>query len=317
MPLQFAVLGSGSLGNASLLSAGSSAVLIDAGFGPRVLADRLRAIGRGWNTIAAAVLTHTHADHVDDATLRAFARHQITFYAHASHLDALAGRPGFEALAGRGLARSYSDLPFLTPNGARVEPVPLSHDGGPTFGFRVEMRPDRRERPIGVGYAADTGVWSDTLADAFAEVDVLAVEFNHDVALERSSGRPWPLIQRCLGDRGHLSNDQGAALVAEVLSRSTSRPPRHVVLLHLSRECNRAEIAIEAAHAASRRVLGGRAQRLSVHAARQADPYPTLSVAAGVGRRRVCGEPGAASSAGIATPRRRAAQGSFSNLLAS
>ncbi|MDE2509139.1 MAG: MBL fold metallo-hydrolase [Planctomycetota bacterium] len=287
MPLQFAVLGSGSSGNAALLSAGSSSVLIDAGFGPRVLADRLRGVGRGWDTIAAAVLTHTHADHVDDATLRAFARHQVAFYAHTSHLDNLAGRPGFEALVARGLARPYGEVPFLTPNGARIEPVPLSHDGGPTFGFRVEMRPDRRERPIGVGYAADTGVWSEPLADAFAEVDVLAVEFNHDVDLETTSGRPWPLIERCLGNHGHLSNEQGAALVAEVLARSVARPPRHVVLLHLSRQCNRPQLAIDAAHAALRDVLGGRAKRLAVHAAGQFEPYPSLSIEAGVGRRAV------------------------------
>ena len=65
---------------------------------------------------------------------------------------------------------------------------------------------------------ADTGCWTGAAADALTDVDLLAVEFNHDVEMQRRSGRPWHLIARNLGDRGHLSNDQGAALVAEVRS---------------------------------------------------------------------------------------------------
>ena len=51
-------------------------------------------------------------------------------------------------------------------------------------------------------------------------MDALALEFNHDVALQYASGRSPRLIQRVLGDRGHLSNEQAAALLGEVLRRS-------------------------------------------------------------------------------------------------
>src|SRR5256885_7426706 len=47
-----------------------------------------------------------------------------------------------------------------------------------------------------------------------------ALEFNHDVALERTSGRHPRLIARVLGDEGHLSNEQAGALVRAVLDRS-------------------------------------------------------------------------------------------------
>ncbi len=45
-----------------------------------------------------------------------------------------------------GLIRHYDDRPFLTPAGIRVEPLELSHDG-PTFGFRVEVKPARARAP--------------------------------------------------------------------------------------------------------------------------------------------------------------------------
>ncbi len=108
-----------------------------------------------------------------------------------------------------GLVSCYDDRPFLTATGFRLEPITLQHDGGPTFGFRIEASAGRRGRPVSIGYLADTGSWSERMADVLADVDVLGVEFNHDVAMQKTSGRPWVLIRRNLGDRGHLSNRAG------------------------------------------------------------------------------------------------------------
>ncbi len=76
------------------------------------------------------------------------------------------------------------------------------------------------------------------MAESLTDVDVLGVEFNHDVALQKSSPRPEFLIARNLSDEGHLSNRQGAELVQAVLARSRDGALRHVVLLHLSEQCN-------------------------------------------------------------------------------
>ncbi len=107
-----------------------------------------------------------------------------------------------------------------------------------------------------------------------ADVDVLGVEFNHDVTLQRNSGRAPYLIARNLGDRGHLSNAQGAGLVSAVLGRSAPGSVRHVVLLHLSDQCNRPSLALKEARGAVR--AAGR--RVAVHAARQSEAYPNLQV---------------------------------------
>jgi phosphoribosyl 1,2-cyclic phosphodiesterase len=282
MPIQFAVLASGSRGNASLIQAGHAGLLIDLGLGPKALAARLDAVGSALARIGMAVLTHTHGDHVQSSTVRMLALRKIPLYCHEGHREALAQRPGFRELDARGLVRHYDDRPFLTPLGLRIEPVELSHDGGPTYGFRVEGRSGRGSRSASVGYLADTGCWSEAMADAMADVDALGVEFNHDVALQLNSGRAAYLIHRNLGDRGHLSNVQGAGLISAVLGRSGPGSVRHVVLLHLSEQCNRPKLAIDVARQAVR--ASGR--RVVIHAARQAQAFPNLEITARRPRRR-------------------------------
>jgi hypothetical protein len=110
------------------------------------------------------------------------------------------------------------------------------------------------------------------MAETLVDVDVLGVEFNHDVGMQKSSGRPWVLIARNLSDDGHLSNRQGAELVEAVLARSRRGTLRHVVLLHLSQQCNQPELALEAV----RGVVRAAGRRLGIHAARQSPAYPNL-----------------------------------------
>jgi ribonuclease BN (tRNA processing enzyme) len=271
MAVQFAVLASGSRGNATLIRSGGAGLLLDVGLGPRALAERLASLGASWQGIAAAVLTHTHGDHVDSGTLNTLARHGIAFYSHEGHRPALGAMPGFKALEAAGLSRTYDDRPFLAPNGVWVEPLPLRHDG-PTFGFRLEARPEKCRNTVAIGYLADSGSWSSAMADAFAEVDVLGVEFNHDVELQRMSQRSQALISRNLGDRGHLSNRQGAEFVAAVLDRSARSRVKHLVLLHLSQECNTSELALKSAREAVRQA----GRRVTIHAALQVLPHPNL-----------------------------------------
>jgi hypothetical protein len=128
---------------------------------------------------------------------------------------------------------------------------------------------------VSIGYLADTGSWSESMAECLTDVDALGVEFNHDVAMQESSGRPWFLIKRNLGDNGHLSNRQGAELVSAVLARSRRGALRHLVLLHLSQQCNQPELAVETARAA----LQGSGRRIVVQAARQSPAHPNLWIA--------------------------------------
>jgi phosphoribosyl 1,2-cyclic phosphodiesterase len=262
MDVHFVSLASGSRANSSLVLGPGGGILVDLGLGARSLQERLSEAGYGLSTVRAAVLSHTHGDHVQDSTLRLLAREGIRLYCHAGHGAALRGRAGFELLAERRLVTEFEEEPFLTHGGARVEPLPVTHDGGPTFGFRIEDGGLRSGPRATVAIVTDTGSWTQALADALADVDLLGLEFNHDEHMQRNSGRVPFLIARNLDGAGHLSNAQAAALLVEVLRRSRRRAPKHLVLMHMSQECNRVELALESARQAIRRV----GKRVHVHA---------------------------------------------------
>ncbi len=253
MTARFTVLASGSGGNASLLELDGFGLLIDCGLHPRFLTARLQSVGASWERVSAVVLTHTHTDHWKDATLADLRSRRIPLYAHPkhfAHLERVA--PSFATFNAAGLAREYADgrLIELAKN-LTCLPVRVSHDSVPTYGFRVDGHDTTApaETPVlqgpawSIGYAADLGCSSPELIDAFAGVDVLALEYNHDELMERNSSRPRFLVNRVLGDMGHLSNGQAAELTATIAGRSGEGFPGHLVQLHLSKDCNKPELA--------------------------------------------------------------------------
>jgi hypothetical protein len=252
MDLRFTVLASGSSGNATFVDAGGFGVLIDIGLGPRQLGSRLACAALSWTDVHAVLLTHTHSDHWKDRTFAQLQRRGVPLFCHPQHhVDLGELSPAFARLHSAGLVRPFvAGLPFDLSPGLRCRAFPLRHDGGATFGFRLEGGSDLFGRSSSLAYAADLGCWDDGLVGALADVDLLAIEFNHDVELEYASGRMPRLIARVLGDDGHLSNAQAADLVRSVLARSTEGRPRHLVQLHLSRDCNRPALARSACIAA-------------------------------------------------------------------
>jgi phosphoribosyl 1,2-cyclic phosphodiesterase len=264
------VLASGSSGNACLLKVDGFGLLIDAGLGPRKLVSQLRKVGAGWPDISAMILTHTHGDHWNDRILGRLSRLGIPFYCHRDHQPRLSKLgSGFAQLRSAKLVRCFrEEEPLQFAGGLCCRAVPVKHDSGPTFGFRFERPQSLFDSHWALGYASDLGTWDNTIAEAFANVDVLALEFNHDEHLQRNSRRPWQLIQRVLGDEGHLSNTQAAKLTAEVVSRSAPNRLQSLVQLHLSRDCNRPHLAQEAAAS----VLDALSHPCEIHTANQHDP---------------------------------------------
>jgi phosphoribosyl 1,2-cyclic phosphodiesterase len=251
MPVSFTVLASGSTGNASVLEADSARVLIDCGIGPRQLAERMRTVGLAWPDISAVVLTHTHGDHWRDTTFKHINKYRIPFFCHGHHSRNLQREsPNFQTMLDSGLVRAYADGSCIDFGcGLVCWPIPLSHDGGPTFGFRfVARRPDGTA-PLMMAFLTDLGTWTPELVQLVANVDLLALEFNHDVEMELSSGRSTYLVERVLGNYGHLSNEQAAQFLKEILLASRPGRLQHLVQLHLSRDCNHPDLSSAAARA--------------------------------------------------------------------
>jgi phosphoribosyl 1,2-cyclic phosphodiesterase len=270
------MLASGSSGNAGLLQVDDFSLLIDAGLGPRLMANRLADIGARWNHIDAVVLTHTHTDHWKEKTLAFLSEQRLPFYCHADHGNSfLKHSPAFTELKAKGLVCAYDrgrEL-VLTP-ALRCRFLPVRHDDRPTYGFRFEISTRNSEATQSLAYLADLGCWTRELAEAISDVDHLALEFNHDVKMEYSSGRPAALIARILGDEGHLSNAQAASLLEEVIQTSASGRLRNVIQLHLSRHCNRPGLALRAAQEIRNRCSGS----FRIHTTQQYRVGPVLAL---------------------------------------
>jgi phosphoribosyl 1,2-cyclic phosphodiesterase len=245
-------------------------LLIDAGIGPRKLASLLHKVGAGWPEVDAVILTHTHADHWNDRVLGRLSKLGIPFYCHREHQPRLSRMgDGFLQLRSAKLVRYYrEDEPLEFSNGLICQAIPVKHDSGATFGFRFEQKPSLFDGAWAMGYASDLGTWDEKIAEAFANVDVLALEYNHDEHLQKTSRRPWQLIERVMSDQGHLSNHQAALLTAEILNRSVPNRLHSLIQLHLSRDCNRPHLARESAET----VLKALSHPCEVHTASQFEP---------------------------------------------
>ena len=79
------------------------------------------------------------------------------------------------------------------------------------------------------------------MIDKIKNLDVLLLEANHDVHMLQVGSYPYPLKQRILGKKGHLSNELSGQLLGEVLHDHFNT----VILGHLSKENNYAELAYE------------------------------------------------------------------------
>lgn len=251
MALFFATLASGSKGNAALVRLNQKTLLIDAGIPARTLKSRLGQLGLALSDITECILTHTHSDHANGTAMQALANQGVLFRCHPSHEEALSAREGFLSLKEAGLVMHYGPRPFFTATGLEVAPIELRHGAGMTFGFRINHHQPHADLTASVAYFADLGCWNDRISSHFSDCNLLAMEFNHDVAMTHASGRHPMIIARNLSDDGHLSNAQAAALLRQLLARSGVMPG-HVVLLHISHECNTRELAVTSAESAIR-----------------------------------------------------------------
>jgi phosphoribosyl 1,2-cyclic phosphodiesterase len=228
------ILGSGSKGNATLVEAGGTAVLVDAGLGPRVLVARVdAALGRVPEAIHGVVLTHAHRDHAHHAPAYARRFGCPVYLTEATQRGVRWEEPPSTRVVGK-------DAPFRVGE-LEVRPFPIPHDA-PQVALTFEHAGER------MGLVTDLGHVPPGLAEHLGGCATLLLESNHDVALLREGPYPEALKRRVGGSHGHLSNDQAAALL-ERLAPGLDQ----VVLMHLSEANNRPELAFEAAKRALRR----------------------------------------------------------------
>lgn len=242
--MRFASLGSGSEGNALVVEAGDSRVLLDCGFSAAETVRRLARLGLEPDAIDAVLLTHEHGDHVGGAAR--FARRFAipVFLSHGTRIAAAAGGGDF---ADANIIDSH--CPFAVGD-LEIFPYPVPHDARePTqfvFGDGVHR----------LGVLTDAGSSTPHIEQMLSGLDALVIECNHDRELLLGSDYPERLKQRIAGRYGHLDNGQAAA----ILDRIDRASLQHVVAAHLSARNNRPELA----RAALAGVLGCAAEWIGV-----------------------------------------------------
>jgi phosphoribosyl 1,2-cyclic phosphodiesterase len=227
-------LGSGSAGNAIVIEADGTRILVDAGYPARTLARRMESVGIAPESIEALIVTHEHTDHCRGVTA---SQNKWGWPVFAS-TGTLGGIPEYNA------TRATAVVPGATFDiGAlSVTLIPISHDAAEPTALTIEGRSSGTR----AGIAHDLGIVPDALRAAFSELDVLMLESNHDVEMLRNGPYPPFLQQRIASRSGHLSNFQSASLLRDVASERLQQ----VILLHLSEENNSPHLAQAAANAA-------------------------------------------------------------------
>jgi phosphoribosyl 1,2-cyclic phosphodiesterase len=202
--MRFASLGSGSQGNALIVDAGETKVMVDCGFSTRVATARLARLGLTPDQLAAILVTHEHGDHLGGVF--AFARrHRLTVYlTHGTH-----------AAASRGSAtlpecRLIDGHAAFAIDGLEVLPFPVPHDAREPVQYRFD---DGQHR---LGVLTDSGSITPYIVEVLRACDALVLECNHDRALLAASRYPALLKQRIGGRFGHLENSQAASLVRQI-----------------------------------------------------------------------------------------------------
>jgi phosphoribosyl 1,2-cyclic phosphodiesterase len=225
-------MGSGSGGNATVLRLGETALLIDAGFGPRTTDKRFAQAGLSLENLHAVCLTHLDQDHFRKTWTATLMKHGIPIYVHAWHFAELMRLPGGAELRDAGLAHAFESQPFEPMPGVSASIVRLQHDKQGTIGYRFDTDGGS------IGYATDLGHAPPALIQHLAGVDLLCIESNYDEHMTRNCSRPSWVNRRNMSDSGHLSNEQSFEAVRAIADQSPAGNPQHVVLLHRSGQCN-------------------------------------------------------------------------------
>lgn len=254
------MLGSGSAGNATLVWAGNTRVLVDAGFSGRALARRLDRLGVDADDVDAIVVTHDHGDHTKGVGVFA-RRHETPVYLTEPTLEACGS-----LFRGGEDVRTYRVARPFTVGDIRIEPFLTVHDAADPVGVAVvdECTGFR------LGVATDLGRPTAQIRHALEGCDLLILEANHDEMLLQTGPYPWSVKRRIASSHGHLSNQAAARFALELLHPRLAG----IVLAHLSNECNRPELAREVVEEA----LVGAGWKGALLVATQDEPTPLLDV---------------------------------------
>ncbi|MET3507873.1 MBL fold metallo-hydrolase [Halalkalibacter oceani] len=229
MTLRFSVLASGSTGNAIYVETNKQRLLIDAGLSGKKMDELFTHINRDPKELDGILVSHEHSDHIKGVGV--FARkHKLPIYANQLTWQAMDGQLGTipveqKFTLGTGEVKTFGDLD--------VETYGVSHDAAEPMFFCFHHEGKK------LVLATDMGYVSERIKGTIRDADMYIFESNHDLNMLRMGRYPWNVKRRILSDVGHVSNEDAALALSEVIGDRTSR----IYLAHLSLDNNMKDLA--------------------------------------------------------------------------
>ncbi len=223
---------SGSSGNSTLIKVNGKNILIDAGKNCKHVKAALDEVGMNPADIDAIFITHSHSDHI--AGIDVFIRNFKT-----KHLFATSST---HHVLSRKFSKPHPDTEDIVVvpgetidlgDGVTVECCSTPHDAHGSCCYKINYS-DRSAMVM-----TDLGFVSDDIRKMALGVDGVLIESNYDRRMLVYGPYPEDLKIRIASDRGHLSNDDCAEMMKEMISNGTV----NFILGHLSETNNTPEKA--------------------------------------------------------------------------
>lgn len=229
MSFHFSVLSSGSTGNAIYVGTDKMKLLVDAGHSGKQMEQLFNQVNVNPKELSGILVTHEHSDHIKGVGILS-RKYNIPIYANSKTWKAMEPLIGeiptdqrfiFET----GQVHSFMDID--------VESFGVSHDAAEPMFYAFHHEGKK------LVIITDTGYVSDRMKGVISNADVYVFESNHDVEMLRMGRYPWNIKRRILSDVGHVSNEDAALALADVIGDRT----KSVYLAHLSQDNNMKDLA--------------------------------------------------------------------------
>ncbi len=226
-------IASGSSGNCIYTGTDNTGILIDAGISAKRIEQGLASVDRNIKEIKGIFVSHEHSDHIKGIGVLA-RKHHIPIYGTKGTIEAIKHSSC--------LGEIDTDLYHIIRadeevqiDDLTVKPFRISHDAAEPVAYRMECGSKS------AAIATDLGFYNQEIVNKLQNLDVLLLESNHDIHMLQVGIYPYPLKQRILSDRGHLSNESAGKLLCHLLHDDL----KAVFLGHLSKDNNYEELAYE------------------------------------------------------------------------
>lgn len=241
--MKVTVLGSGSTGNAVLITTEKTRVLVDAGLSAKQILERIALVGEDSGKLDAILITHEHGDHAGG--LRVLLKSvNCPVFISADTKDAyFSTRKGIQ----NGDSESQKRRDVLKNRTVKIrssedfrigdidfEPFSVPHDAADNFGFVA------KKEGVRIATLMDFGHITTLIKEKLRGCAAIVVESNHSIDMLKTCPiYSWDLKQRIASRTGHLSNED----LSDWLTNDFDGAAQHIILAHLSQRANEPHLA--------------------------------------------------------------------------